>query len=423
MIAPLSHRLSLASGGAGQRTFREKSNEVHSGSRMPTNDDLVRGWVSTDCGRGTSDILWSCLATIFLCVWTAIHLPVPYYSGQQSLSLRQKLVRSGIGPALITVIIPEFLTLSAAYELILCWREKEKIKRMTQIDWTLTHQYFLDMGGVCLKSTSGRYLQIQTLHIVRAMRARRSHGKQVTGSPDWISELAELTEDHIKGLAKADTISKLITCGQALWLITQVISRLCQHEAVTLLEVSTCGYVFCALLSYAVWWKKPQGCAIPIIIACSDDALSEMVRTRIVYHEDDDWGALMWAGRNWPLSHDFDGKWISFFCILTTCSTLFGAIHVASWNITLPSDIELWMWRMSSIYCSVVGVAIALLVRLLDVDRDPRIESATRRLTYVLGAVYIVVRIYMIVEVFLSLRALPRSAFESVQWSSFIPHV
>jgi hypothetical protein len=34
-------------------------------------------WVSNPSTRGTSDILWSCLATLTLCVYTAIHLNVP----------------------------------------------------------------------------------------------------------------------------------------------------------------------------------------------------------------------------------------------------------------------------------------------------------------------------------------------------------
>ena len=48
--------------------------------------------------------------------------------------------------------------------------------------------------------------------------------------------------------------------------------------------------------------------------------------------------------------------------------------------------------------------------------------SSTKLFPFV-GPLYIIVRAYMIVEVFLSLRALPPSAFQSVQWSSLIPHV
>ena len=36
--------------------------------------------------------------------------------------------------------------------------------------------------------------------------------------------------------------------------------------------------------------------------------------------------------------------------------------------------------------------------------------------------VYTLARTYIVVEVFVSLRSLPSGAFDSVQWSSFIPH-
>lgn len=398
---------------------------------MPANDDLVHGWVSTDCGRGTSNILWSCLATILLCVWTVIHLPVPEYCGNSPLSKRQRIVRSGVGPALISVVAPEFLAISALNDLAHALQRKKSIKRLTRIDWTLTSQFFLDMGGLCIRSPSGRYLQLQTTEVIRAMQASPNNDKSTTTHSDWISELENLTGDQIKDLAKSDTLTKLIACGQALWLVAQVLSRLCQHQAITLLEVSTCAYVSCALLSYAAWWKKPQACPSPIIMTCSDEAISEFVKDYYErpYYESETWKELVWAGRQWPTSSDLDSDNDLLYYIgtglLGLCPTLFGAIHVASWNITLPSNLELWMWRASSIYCLMAGVIVVAIGVPMDSDRLPSsVETCLFYLLYfVMFPIYVLTRIYMIVEVFLSLRALPRSAFESVQWSSFIPHI
>ena len=393
---------------------------------MAANDDLVHGWVSTDCGRGTSDILWSCLATIFLCVWTVIHLPVPKYRGNSPLSLRQRIVRSGIFTALISVIAPEFLAITALNEWASAWQGKKDIKRLTQIDWTLTHQFFLDMGGVCIRSPSGRYLHLRTSDVVKAMKASSDTSKPTTTHSSWISELENLTEDQIKDLASSDTLTKLITCGQALWLVTQVVSRLCQHQALTLLEVSTCAYVSCALFSYVAWWKKPQACKSPIFLNCSDEAISEIASGdyKSPYYESETWKGLVWVDQHWlgVIDVTSDDNLDDFIYYTTPLyPVVFGAIHVASWNIILPSDVELWMWRASSIYCLIAGVMVFVTVLVFDISS--LIDDLLILIIFFTLALYPLVRIYMIVEVFLSLRALPRSAFESVQWSSFIPHI
>jgi hypothetical protein len=46
---------------------------------MSTNNthDALQGWTSSPDGRGSLDILWTCIVTIFLSTWSAICLNVP----------------------------------------------------------------------------------------------------------------------------------------------------------------------------------------------------------------------------------------------------------------------------------------------------------------------------------------------------------
>lgn len=398
---------------------------------MVAKEDFIHGWVSADCGRGTSDILWSCLATILLCVWTVIHLPISCCSrfengklvpGEPPRSWRNWIIRSGIVPASVSVIAPEFLTFIAIREFIRAWKSQ---KRMTYMNWTLTHTFFLEMGGFCLETPSGLRLQLDDDDLIPAISA--------ASPPGLLPKLEKVTDVHINDHAKSNALTKIIACGQALWLVTQVLSRVYQHQAVTLLEVSTLAYAACALTAYAAWWKKPQNSTLPITILCSAEAFPQRPTYDPipVYYSEDSFYEYLWAGQHWIRHLDFrlgyDGHIV--YGLLALCPAIFGAIHIASWNIEILSNVEQWLWRASALYCCTAGLIIALPGLILNIRihqfwilRDTML-AIQDWVTFAVVSVYVVVRLFMIVEVFLSLRALPPSAYESVQWSSFIPHI
>lgn len=66
-----------------------------------------QGWTEGPNSRGSFDILWSCLSTLGLCVWTAVH---------PNLQLKydyNRAVISRIGMMCLAVVLPEVLLSSA----------------------------------------------------------------------------------------------------------------------------------------------------------------------------------------------------------------------------------------------------------------------------------------------------------------------
>ena len=407
-------------------------------------EDLVHGWVSTDCGRGTLDILWSCLATIFLCVWTSIHLPVPFYSGKWPLTWRMQLAQSKLGTALFFVFVPEALTYFAVLELLIALRSKKILQSFHEGRITLVHGFFLNMRGFCLKSPEGNYYQLSKDDVSKALQTSSTssptsrdqagpaspsasgiqlpstHGgieesrlSTLTSgsSSEWIDQLPKISESQIDSLTKSDTFAKLATSVQTLWFAIQVISRLAQHKATTLLEISTMAYVTCAIIAYVAWWKKPQGCSTPLFIECSSQRFPAL---RPGIHNNT--FEFFWVGHSLPdpkpyvLSQDRPVFWI-------VC-TMYGAIHTVYWNAFLPSKIESWMWRASCLYCLVFATlfSIPFLVLKMKFPQEYWFLS-------LLAWPYGFARIFMIVEAFVSLRTLPHSAYDSIEWSNFVPHI
>ena len=89
----------------------------------------------------------------------------------------------------------------------------------------------------------------------------------------------QITVDSIKDKSKADVLAKGLVCVQVLWVVGQTIERKAAGYPITLLEVHTIVHVVCALVLYALWFRKPQDVHDPTVVPARDfeDALPFMV--------------------------------------------------------------------------------------------------------------------------------------------------
>jgi hypothetical protein len=75
---------------------------------IPDESGRVHGWISEPSGRGTASLLYNCLITIFLCVWSAMHTPIPARNYSRTGNFFDKVFF-----AVFAIIAPEVVFLNA----------------------------------------------------------------------------------------------------------------------------------------------------------------------------------------------------------------------------------------------------------------------------------------------------------------------
>ncbi|KAK1998138.1 hypothetical protein LX36DRAFT_656898 [Colletotrichum falcatum] len=233
------------------------------------------GWVSEPNGRGTFGLVCSCVLTLTICVWTALHLNVPAVrSTLKSRALeRTKWVLYG-------VFAPELVVATAAAQYIVArWLKREIEKdvahrqnagaaadraeqrgepRLSGHTWDMTQCFYAVMGGFAVDLPSAD--------------DGDDAPRRVTVTPEgirllsFLGKLPGIQGSQIHDKSKADWMAKSLVCTQAGWMVTQVIGRLIKKLPVSQLEINTCGHVACAVLLYLLWWSKPFDVMDPTVL-------------------------------------------------------------------------------------------------------------------------------------------------------------
>ena len=203
-------------------------------------------------GRGTLSLIISCVLTLVLCVWSALHLNVPSSSQTTLASLLTQCRWIITG-----VYAPELVVFTA-------WRQWSSAKLLSNLvdsrgqfgkqphgvwngemippgrlshEWTMTHSFFASTGGFAFENAGD---EVQYLPNGCRRLTLTARGMAFLAS---CGHLPDISKAEITDKSKANNVAKALVIIQASWMLLQVIGRLLATLPVTLLEVNTIAHV------------------------------------------------------------------------------------------------------------------------------------------------------------------------------------
>jgi hypothetical protein len=449
-------------------------------------ENLKKGWVSSPNGRGTLDIIWSCVLTISLCSWSTLCLNVPRVGDTYWTRAGRKLYMTALG-----ILGPELIFQISFGQYHAARRSVRDFHALGYSTWTWTHAWYTEMGGFLLQTSDCDPFPLNAAQLHYLVKEK-------------LIEFPAITKKAIDDKNKAAAFVRFVTVIQISWFVLNTIGRAAQHLAVTTFELTTLGFITCTFGTCICWLHKPMDVETPTILE-PDFTIFEMLARRgkpddqkwqrtpldfVQGRSEFSWNKF-WAYGQETMNKcrlDFGPKHrpidmipndyipeppFRSFPIVFLMHLVYAAIHFTGWNFHFPSRTELILWRFAVSGTAAVIVLIwsveiyvfrgvpyisrfrnclrkhtplreglrkrlsratelpvwsktnSMADRLRNIgNRDEMWKVPLRALVpYAVGGLfYGLARAYILLEAIVTLRALPESAFKSVDWSSVFPH-
>ncbi|KAL2822218.1 hypothetical protein BDW59DRAFT_149588 [Aspergillus cavernicola] len=441
-------------------------------------------WVSEPSGRGTWSILSSCLLTITLCCWTSVCPNIPAQSDRYWCSLREKMHLACIGVLgpefLLMLAMGQW---SSARKSVKAFRRLNPGSR--KCEWTMTHAFYADMGGFLL-SGSGIELPFpidatQLLFLieqgyVQCPEISRNEIEDRNKSDAFsrciaICQAIWLLLDCILRVAQGLSLTTLELTTVSFILVFFATSFCWYYKPQDITTVTTLTLTadinsirekHCPP-ELEEWYTNPLDFLHPkfhichilwryynqILLRIRCPIFSRPVTTRPY---------------NRIPSDDFLHLDTLAEVIAPPIILIFGCLFMCAWRFHFPSSTEQLLWRIASTYTlgfTIIGgpyvqlcfkvilpryikhkrslsdaeklsppqtrmqlQRLAAKIRNVHPSKDPRLDLPLLVLgpMSIICALYCLSRTYILVEDFVGLRDLPKSAFQTVEWSVYVPH-
>lgn len=233
-------------------------------------------------------------------------------------------------------------------------------------DWTLTHSYLANMGGLMYIGAWSQQNELTYYIFTGAELSRRC-----SWSGNHPLQSLVLSEDDIKDKSKADWLLKTISILQISWLVLTVIARFILELPLTQLEIATLAFSFFAIATFTANWWKPKDISAPIRVPCL--ALATTLSEGYLQIGDPELHAFNWTqsfmsrllspAQTREESErirtnrlrvqndvvDMEGNIPIMTPLMAVAGFVFGGLHCLAWNFPFPSQTEMILWRVASI--------------------------------------------------------------------------
>jgi hypothetical protein len=235
----------------------------------------------------------------------------------------------------------------------------------------------------------------------------------------------------LKDKSEDEFLVKGLALVQILWMVAQLTVRALKSKPSTQFEIMTLSFAACMIGTFFINWKQPQGINTPISVPGKTPTPAQMKAIarldsttfffRRRYHTIPNNADKI----EYPKVGGFSLGGISFG--LAIGGIILGVFHLLAWNFTFPTEVERTIWQISTLFATFFPVAAAMVngavyeIFPLFTGRSYSLSARSPYTWVLFGSVgiYVLARLFLIVESFRSLYYLPPQAFSSTWTGDF----